>query len=401
VSNCVFGTGHGVSLGSYTTDGVSNLLVINCAWSNSENGIRLKSERGRGGLCQMLNYENLNMTNVQWPILIYSYYNYGVGTLHTATPYMAATDSVQTVTTTTPIWRNITFSNVTATMQSGQPPIMIWGLPELFISNVTFRAVNLTSGTQNNQIYNASGVEFIDCQMPVAAGQPTFQVYGAQFTVTNSTPVSTLLSLDGLTTNGIGNNLAFYNAKASLQNTNVFALSQLVLGGSTLTVSNNLALNVSNIINYTLGTNASTVIVKGNLALGGTENISAGSGFTNGTYQLVTYTGTLSGGLPALGTTPSGFVCVLNTNTAGQVNLSSTLASFFVSTNLNFQVSGNQIQLSWPSDHLGWHLQVQTNGLNYGLGTNWIDWRSTTNVLATNLVINHTNGTVFFRLAYP
>src|SRR5580658_2851808 len=87
VTNCAFGTGHGVSIGSYTTGGVSNLLVINCAWNGSENGIRLKSERGRGGLVQSLNYQNLSMTNVQWPILIYSYYNYGVGTLEDATPY--------------------------------------------------------------------------------------------------------------------------------------------------------------------------------------------------------------------------------------------------------------------------------------------------------------------------
>jgi hypothetical protein len=35
-------------------------------------------------------------------------------------------------------------------------------------------------------------------------------------------------------------------------------------------------------------------------------------------------------------------------------------------------VSGGQIQISWPADHLGWTLQEQTNDLSAGLGTNWI-----------------------------
>ena len=35
-------------------------------------------------------------------------------------------------------------------------------------------------------------------------------------------------------------------------------------------------------------------------------------------------------------------------------------------------VGGGQIQISWPADHLGWTLQVQTNDLSAGLGTNWI-----------------------------
>ena len=49
------------------------------------------------------------------------------------------------------------------------------------------------------------------------------------------------------------------------------------------------------------GTNPVTVAVVGNLSLGGTNNLSAGPGFTNGTYTLLTYTGTLGGNLPVLG----------------------------------------------------------------------------------------------------
>jgi len=61
------------------------------------------------------------------------------------------------------------------------------------------------------------------------------------------------------------------------------------------------------------------------------------------------------------------------------------------------QLSGNQLQLSWPPDHLGWRLQMQTNGL----GTNWVTVAYSTNMLATNLLLNPAYGGVFLRLVYP
>jgi autotransporter-associated beta strand protein len=64
-------------------------------------------------------------------------------------------------------------------------------------------------------------------------------------------------------------------------------------------------------------------------------------------------------------------------------------------------VVGNEIKLTWPPDHIGWHLQMQTNGANAGLSTNWIDLTGSdaTNTIAVPL--NVTGGCVFFRLAYP
>jgi hypothetical protein len=57
--------------------------------------------------------------------------------------------------------------------------------------------------------------------------------------------------------------------------------------------------------------------------------------------------------------------------------------------------SGNQFQLSWPADHTGWRLQMQTNGL----GTNWVNVPNANyfNVLSLPM----TNDSAFFRLVYP
>jgi hypothetical protein len=70
-------------------------------------------------------------------------------------------------------------------------------------------------------------------------------------------------------------------------------------------------------------------------------------------------------------------------------------------TNILAQLAGNQLQLSWPSDHLGWRLQIQTNNLSGGLGTNWATVANSTNVNQAGVVINPTNGAVFLRLIYP
>lgn len=70
-------------------------------------------------------------------------------------------------------------------------------------------------------------------------------------------------------------------------------------------------------------------------------------------------------------------------------------------TNVTATVSGGQLTLSWPADHIGWHLQCQTNALNTGLGTNWVDvtGASTTNQMI--IPVNPANGSVFFRLVSP
>jgi autotransporter-associated beta strand protein len=72
-----------------------------------------------------------------------------------------------------------------------------------------------------------------------------------------------------------------------------------------------------------------------------------------------------------------------------------------IPTNITTVVTGNQLNLSWPADHIGWRLQVQTNGLNVGLGTNWLDVPGSTAVDNVNMTISPANGAVFFRMVYP
>jgi hypothetical protein len=71
------------------------------------------------------------------------------------------------------------------------------------------------------------------------------------------------------------------------------------------------------------------------------------------------------------------------------------------STNIVFSVASNVLSLSWPADHLGWVLQMQTNSISTGLGTNWVNVSGSTSVTRTNITINLSDPTAFFRLKSP
>lgn len=375
VTNCFFGEGHGLSIGSYTSGGVSNLTVVDCIFSNTGNGIKVKSQRGRGGVVQNLNYYNIRMTNVDWPIQLYSYYEYGLGTLTTVTPDFAAFVGTNTPPgNSPPIYRNITISNVTANILDGRPPLMIWGLPDYPVSNVVLKKVSLSSSsTRTSGIYNATNIQFIDCSLTVPTGTQTAQFWNADVTFTNSSPVANLLFLDGLTTNGIGSTLDFFNAPATVSDTNAIAGGALTLGGSTLTVSNNLTLTTAAPVNYVVGTSPAILAVKGSLDLGGIVNVIAGTGFTNGTYTLMTYTGNLSGSLPALGMTPPGHSCSLSRATINQIKLIVSPPPAGTPTNLTASANNLLINLKWftSSNAVSYNLKRSTtNGGPYALIAN-------------------------------
>jgi autotransporter-associated beta strand protein len=70
-------------------------------------------------------------------------------------------------------------------------------------------------------------------------------------------------------------------------------------------------------------------------------------------------------------------------------------------TNITFTVGGGNLTLNWPADHTGWHLQVQTNTLQVGINTNWVEVPGTSSTNQIVFPIVSTNPTVFYRLFLP
>jgi polygalacturonase len=187
ITNCTYGNGHGVSIGSYTSGGVSNITVVDCTFSNTDCGIRIKSDRDRGGLVQNLTYRNLHMTNVGFPILIYGAYmatNREYRAVQKLASDIAATYPAAPVGDRTPIYRDIVFSNVTATAKSGSRAGLIWGLPEAAVSNVVLQRVSITADKPFG-IYNAEAVRLVDCKIVTPDGVNKLSVTNAQVEITS------------------------------------------------------------------------------------------------------------------------------------------------------------------------------------------------------------------------
>ncbi|HEX4122441.1 MAG TPA: glycosyl hydrolase family 28 protein [Verrucomicrobiae bacterium] len=344
ITNCAFGNGHGVSIGSGISSGITNLTVINCSFNGTVNGIRMKCDQGDSEPVANLNYLNLAMTNVSLPIVIYTYYNV-TGTPDGITPAeVLAPSNTAPVTATTPRWSNITISNLFVSSAGGDIGGIIWGPTEMPISNFTLVCITNTA-PKTFDIYNARGVKIINSQFNFASGN-TFTLCNADVTLSNTVAGNRAVTIGGATSS---NSLALYNSPALMSSTNLFAANPLTLSGSALTNSSSLTLTASTTQNFFLGTNSSTVTVLGNLTLNSTLNIASADGFTVTNYVLFGYTGSLIG-QPTLGGTPAGYEgysYALNTNTSKEVLLVVSPPSppnfsnvGIVSSNGNLTVSG-------------------------------------------------------------
>ena len=185
IRHCTYGNGHGVSIGSPIAGGVSDITVEDCTFNGTEAGIRIKSDRDRGGVVERLVYRNLKMTNVNFPILIYGSYmapEREYRDLANLTADIATTYPSKPMSDRTPVYRDITFSNITATVAPGRRAGLIWGLPEAPASNIVLENVNIRADKPFG-IYNAQGVKLTNCHIVTPDGENKFSTANAQVTI--------------------------------------------------------------------------------------------------------------------------------------------------------------------------------------------------------------------------
>jgi pectin methylesterase-like acyl-CoA thioesterase len=177
VENCHFFHGHGMSVGSGTDGGLTNLTVRNCSFNGTQAGIRLKADIHNGGLVNDLSYSHLTMKNVDIPILVSSYYNNTSPWAYTI-PQRALTGGASPVTAKTPRWRHVDIRDITAT--GAATAAFIVGRPEMPISNFYMRHVRIAAKA-GMHIVNAR-VVMNRCVITAQTG-PAVLTYHAKVTV--------------------------------------------------------------------------------------------------------------------------------------------------------------------------------------------------------------------------
>jgi hypothetical protein len=160
VENNTFGRGHGVSIGSPTSGGVGGMTVRHCTFTNTQNGIRIKTARDRGGEITGLVYDDLQMTGVTNAIYFTDYY-----------PDIPkpGTDTAMPITGTTPNIHDLTISNVTAT--GGKRAGYMLGLPEQMIANIQLTNVNI-SAMNGLELRNTQGIHFSGSSITASTTPP-------------------------------------------------------------------------------------------------------------------------------------------------------------------------------------------------------------------------------------
>jgi polygalacturonase len=104
IRNCHMSEGHGaVAIGSGMSGGVRNVHVSDCRFTGGDQGIRLKSMRGRGGFVENVYFENIYMANLRREAIILNMF-YGSST--------AASRS-----DAAPVFRNIHVRDVTCEIE--------------------------------------------------------------------------------------------------------------------------------------------------------------------------------------------------------------------------------------------------------------------------------------------
>lgn len=175
-------------------------------------------------------------------------------------------------------------------------------------------------------------------------------------------------------------------------------------GTASLSISNSLTLAGTNVMDVNKSgstflndviTNLTTVTYGGTLQLNLTGTaLAAGDAFT--LYSCSSATGAFA----TISPTAPGTGLLWNTNTLAVGVLSVVAAVNPNPTNITATVSSGILTLSWPADHTGWVLQVQTNTLADGLNNTWTDVAGSAATNLVNVPLDSANGSVFYRMIY-
>jgi polygalacturonase len=132
--------GHGgVVIGSEMSGSVRNVWVTDSEFVGTDRGLRIKSMRGRGGVVENIFYENVRHQDIRLMVVeLTTFY---------------ASSTLEPKTKTPPAIRNVHVSGITA--RGAKRAIDIVGLPELPISDVSFKDVDIVSD---------AGLSCVDCR---------------------------------------------------------------------------------------------------------------------------------------------------------------------------------------------------------------------------------------------
>lgn len=156
IANCTMKNGHGgVVMGSETAGGIRHVVVSNCLFVGTDRGIRIKTNRARGGYVEKVQIHNILMEDVLCPITVNSFYRFGLEGRDAA---LAGEEPVA-VTDSTPVIRHIAINGLTA-RGARAAAAFICGLPEMPIEELSLSHVTIEM--TSNQLEEGGEPDMVD-----------------------------------------------------------------------------------------------------------------------------------------------------------------------------------------------------------------------------------------------
>jgi polygalacturonase len=136
-NNVVYHSHGGFVIGSEMSGGVRNVFVYDNTFIGSDNGLRFKTVRGRGGVVSNIYVYNIQMKNIKHDAILFDMYYQAIGS--------AAEDNVDSrpepVTVATPQFQDFKIENVAC--NGAARGIFVRGLPEMNVKNILLKNINL------------------------------------------------------------------------------------------------------------------------------------------------------------------------------------------------------------------------------------------------------------------
>jgi polygalacturonase len=197
VTHCTLGRGHGgIAIGSEMSGGVRNVYVHDCEFKGTDDALRFKTVRGRGGVVENINLYNLEMWDIQNACIgVDMYYmlhrtpSAGARPVRTPAtdpsavppdgpvgkPLIVTQEPAEPLGPGTPQFRGITIRNLVC--HGANIAMQLRGLPELPLRDVTIEHADIVS-KQGGAIIDADRITLRDVHIH-SASIPTFQIQDA------------------------------------------------------------------------------------------------------------------------------------------------------------------------------------------------------------------------------
>src|ERR1017187_368573 len=260
-------------------------------------------------------------------------------------------------------------------------------------NNNTYTFPNLIAGTSYKVrlhfaeiYYNAAGIRVFNVSINGTPVLTNFDIFAA----TGAMNKATVREFTA-TANGSGQIIIQYINIPGKDNAKSSGIEILPLLAAPTGLTATLTSNGEVKLSWAASTNATSYNVKQATVSGGIYTTS-----TNVTGLVYTNTGLVNGTLY--------YFVVSAANSFGESTNSAQVSARPVSTaspQITFWNNGGQIYVGWPADHTGWWLQMQTNSVDEGLGTNWGNVFGSDATNQISIPINTVNGSAFVRLVSP